>query len=315
VVSDTTAPAIAATDTGPVDTFAGQPAAELAPGSTTGPNAAATTSLAPGAAPTNAAGSEIAASAEVPGLQAGVEGGPSSQAIVDAAQAGGASAAAQPGLLSNLSSGLGTVGKIASNPFAQLAVPAGFLAYNALKGPAPIPPQAQQALANAQNNLLPLEQQAQQNVPLFNKTVAEDLNLANNFQVSPAQAAQLEIYRQNQYNQLKQQIANLNPGGQIENSSQWIQGKAQIDQQVLAQQTQMINQLIQTAFSAASASNAATSTSANVAASYDNLFMQAAQLQVQQDQAFQQALASALQSFGLIAGLNAGNFAKMAQAA
>jgi hypothetical protein len=43
--------------------------------------------------------------------------------------------------------------------------------------------------------------------------------------------------------------------------------------------------------------------------------MEAAQLQVQQDQAFQQALGSALQSFGLIAGLNANRFGQMAQQA
>jgi hypothetical protein len=294
----------------------------FAPGSAT-----PSTPLAAGAAPAdttlasavpNAAGSEVAASSDVPALAGDVGAGsqfaPSSSAIVDAAQAGGASAAAQPGLLSQLGSGLGGLGKIAANPFAQLAVPAGFLAYNALKGPAPIPPQAQQALQNAQANLGPLQGQATQNVPLFQKTAADDLNLANNFQVSPSQAAQLEIYRQNAKNALLQQIANQNPGGQTDpkSSSQYIQGAQQIDQQVLAQQTQMINQLITTAFNASSAANASLSTSANITSQYDNLFMQAAALQTQQDQAFQQALGSALQSFGLIAGLNAGNFAKMA---
>jgi len=38
--------------------------------------------------------------------------------------------------------------------------------------------------------------------------------------------------------------------------------------------------------------------------------MQAANLQVQQDQAFNTALAGALQSFGLIAGLQGSNIAK-----
>jgi hypothetical protein len=73
--------------------------------------------------------------------------------------------------------------------------------------------------------------------------------------------------------------------------------------------------LISTAFQASTAANAATSTAANVTAQYDNIFMEAAQLQVQQDQAFQQALGSALQSFGLIAGLNANRFGQMAQQA
>ena len=309
VASDATG-AAPAVNTGAVDTFAGQPPAELAAGSAPGPNAIASGAAdVPGAVPGNV--SETVASAEAPAIgQVAAEGGPSSSAIVDAAQAGGAAAAAPESFLSSIGGGLKTLGGIASNPLAQLAVPGGFLAYNLLKGPPGIPPQAQQALANAQSNLGPLQGKATQNTDLFNTTAATDLNLANNFQVSPAQAAQLEIYKQDQYNQLRQQIANQNPGGQIENSSQWIQGKAQIDQQVIAQQTQMINQLIQTAFQASTAANAGLSTSANITAQYDNLFMQAANLQVQQDQAFNTALAGALQSFGLIAGLQGGNIAK-----
>ena len=262
----------------------------------------------------NAAGSEIAASSEVPGLAGDVASGsqfaPSVDNIASNAAAGGANAAASPGILDSLKGGLSTVGSIAGNPLAQLAVPAGFLGYSLLKGPTPIPPQANAALANAGSSLAGLTNQATQNTPLFNNTVAEDLNLANNFQVSPSQAAQLEKSRQDQYNVLLQQIANQNPGGDPKQSSEWILGKQQIDADILGQQTQMINQLIQTAMSAASAANQSVSTSASITNQYDQLLMQAAQLQTQQDAAFNQSVAAALQSFGLIAGLQGSKIAK-----
>ena len=142
------------------------------------------------------------------------------------------------------------------NPLAQLALPAGFLAYNLIKGPAPIPPQAQEALNLGQAQQQQLSQQANQNVGLYNQVAANDLSLASNFQISPAQAAAIDQWKNDQYNQLRQQIANQQPGGNYANTTEWIQGKNQIDQQALAQQTQMVNQLISTAFESASAANA-----------------------------------------------------------
>lgn len=196
-----------------------------------------------------------------------------------------------------------TLSSVLSSPYtkaAELGLPLAFLGYNALKGPAPLPTGATAAVTNAVNQLTPLQGQASANVPLYNETAATDLNLATNFQISPAQAASIQQWQQNQYNQLYQQIANQGVTN-VTGSSEWVQGKNQIDQQALAQQVQMVNQLISTAFQSASAANAGVSTSANVTSSLDATLMQAAQLQVQQDQAFQQSLASALQSFGLIA--------------
>jgi hypothetical protein len=191
---------------------------------------------------------------------------------------------------------------------AELGIPLAFLGYNVAKGPAPLPSAATAATANANAQLSNLQGAAAANVPLYNQTAASDLNLANSFQISPAQAASIAQWKQNQYNQLYQQVANQNPGGDPRQSSEWVQGKNQIDQQALAQQVQMINQLVTTAFQSASAASSAISSSANVTNALDATLMQAAQLQVQQDQNYQQAIGSALQSFGLLAALsNFGN--------
>jgi hypothetical protein len=167
-----------------------------------------------------------------------------------------------------------------------LALPLGLIGYNALKGPPPLPSQAQAATNNAVAG-------GNTNVPLLNKTAATDLALANNNQISPSQAAQIDIFKKDQYNQLYQQIAN--EGNQDPTAtSQWVQGKAQIDEQALAQQQAMIDNLVKTAFGAQGAATAATSAT-------DATLMQAAQIQVQQDSDFQRSIASALQSFGMIA--------------
>lgn len=258
------------------------------------------------AAPTTNLGSANAAAVNDPAGQLAGEGGLSTDTQVALAQAGGANAAAPPGVFDQIGNAVGGLGSVTSSPafkLAELGVPAAFLGYNLLKGPPGIPPQAQEAVQQAQATDPNLINQATQNVPLYNQTAANDLNLANNFQISPAQAASLNIFKQDAYNQLLQQIANegiTNPMS----SSQWVQGKNQIDQQVLAQQVQMINQLISTAFQASQAANAGVSTAGNINAQFNSTLMQAAQLQVQQDQAFQQAVGSALTSFGLLAGLS-----------
>jgi hypothetical protein len=158
-----------------------------------------------------------------------------------------------------------------------------------MKGTPPLPSAAQAATNNAVAG-------GNTNVPLYNKTAATDLALANNNQISPAQAAQIDIFKKDSYNQLYQQIANEGNADPTA-TSQWVQGKAQIDEQALAQQQAMIDNLVKTAFSAAGAANAATSAT-------DATLMQAAQIQVQQDTAFQQSISSALQSFGMIAAFS-----------
>jgi hypothetical protein len=207
--------------------------------------------------------------------------------------------AAGGGLTSTLSSAL-------NSPYtklAELGLPLGFLGYNLAKGPPPIAPQANLAVANAENQLAPLQGKATANTDLFNQTAATDLNLANNFQISPAQAASISIYQQDSMNQLYQQIAkqgNTDPT----KTSEFIQGKQQIDQQALAMQVQMVNQLISTAFQASGAATSGLSAGTNVTNALDQTLMQAAQLQVQQDSNFQNAVGSALQSFGLMAALS-----------
>ena len=258
------------------------------------------------------AGSEVAASAQVPGLSNVGQFAPApgnlsgaAEADIAAAQAGGAAAAAPPSFMDTLGNVGSSLGSVASNPLAQMALPAGFLAYNMIRGPQPIPPQATEAINNARATYPGLAAEANQNVGLYNQTAQQDLNLANNFQISPAQAAAIANWTNDRQNELRQQIANQQPGVDYRSTTQWIEGNNQIQQQALAQQTQMINQLIQTAFQASSAANAGVSTSANVDAQFNSLLMQSAQLQVQQDQNFNTAVGAAMNAFGLIAGLGA----------
>lgn len=192
-------------------------------------------------------------------------------------------AASSPSALSTLGSAAKSV---ITNPAVEMGLPLAFLGYNIAKGPPPLPSAATAAATNAVNL-------GTANVPAFNAAAAQDLSLAQNFQISPSQTAQLDTWKQNQLNQLYQQIAsqgNANPTA----TSEWTDGVNQINQQYLAQQTQMINQLVQTAFQAQGASTAATSAT-------DATLMQAAQLQIAQDTAYQQAISSALQSFGMVA--------------
>ncbi len=244
------------------------------------------------AVPTADSGVTTAAAAQAanPGIGGASPMGPGmggATAIGEQVPAAAATEAAAPA--GDMLSGIGDkAGSLLGNKAVQMGLPLGVLGYDLLKGPPPLPSNAISAINGAQ--------QGGQNIPLFNQTAATDLNLANNFQISPAQAASINTWKQNQYNALYQQIANqgnANP----ESTSEWVQGKNQIDQQALSQQTQMVSQLITTAFQAAGAANSATS-------QMDNTLMQAAQLQIQQDNAFQQSVSSALQSFGLIAALS-----------
>lgn len=261
-------------------------ASTATPVSASGPSTAATVAA---ANPTGPA-SEVAASSLTPA--GALEGGGqalSGSTIADNAAAAGASAAApSSGITDTLSSIGDKAGGILGNKAVQLGLPLGVLGYDLIKGPGPVPSNATAAINNAQVGA--------SNVPLFNQTAATDLNLANNFQISPAQAAALSTQKQDAMNALYQQLANEGNTDPTK-SSAWIEGVNKINQDALASQVQMINQLVTTAFQAAGASTQATS-------ALDGVLMQAAQIQIQQDAAFQQSVGSALQAFGLIAALS-----------
>jgi hypothetical protein len=235
----------------------------------------------------------IAANNPLPGANTGLTGG------------GGAAPAASSSLTSQL-------GGVLNSPWtkaAELALPLGFLGSTLYKGAPGIPQQAQQAVNNAQAQAAQLSPQATQNVPLFNQTAATDLTNATNNQISPAQAATLAKYVQDQTNQRYQFYASH--GVTDPNSdSRFLGDVAQIKQDALAQQTAMITQLINTAFQSATAANAGLGTAANINSGANNALLQAAQLQAQGDQQYNQAVGDALKSFGLLAAVSTNSAAK-----
>jgi hypothetical protein len=219
-----------------------------------------------------------------------------------------AAAAAAPAS-SGLTAGLGNALNSPWTKAAELALPLGFLGSTLYKGAPGIPPQAQQAVNNAQAQAAQLSPQATQNVPLFNQTAATDLTNATNNQISPAQAATLAKYVQDQTNQRYQFYASH--GVTDPNSdSRFLGDVAQIKQDALAQQTAMITQLINTAFQSATAANAGLGTAANINSGANNALLQAAQLQAQGDQQYNQAVGDALKSFGLLAAVSTNSAAK-----
>ena len=205
--------------------------------------------------------------------------------------AGGASVPAIPTSAGSAGGGIAsTVGNVLNSPItraAELGLPLGMIGYNLLRGPPPLPSTATQAVGNVQGLTA--------NVPALNQTVQQDLAAGNAYQLTPGMAASLETWRQNQYNALYQQLANSGIANPTQ-SSQWVQGRNQIDQQAEAQRGQMVQQLLATAFQAQTAATGVTSAA-------NNTLLQAAQLQISQDNAFQQSISSALQSFGLMAAL------------
>lgn len=285
------------------DAFVAQDALDLSSGGAPGAVVDAASSISPADAPVAApiasdaqAGSDVVAALDPNAAEA--------SAVAPDAAAGAITPAAAPAAAPAASGGgLGaTIGNALNSPItkaAELGLPLGFLAYNAIKGPNPIPGQAQQAVNNASV--------AAGNVPLFNQSAAQDLTLANQYQVTPGMQADLDTQKQNAYNQLYQQLANQGISNPSQ-SSQWIQGKQQIDQQIEVVKGKMVQQLVQQAVSTQGAATSATSAA-------DATLMQAAQLQVQQDQNFQNAISSALQSFGMVAAFQSLGGSKAAVAA
>jgi hypothetical protein len=227
------------------------------------------------------ASADLGAETQLPAAGAGAVSAPGA-AAAPAASAGGAAAGG---------GGLGsTIGAALNSPItkgAELALPLGFLGYNLLKGPPQLPSNAQAAV----NNVGGLTQ----NVPQLNQAVQQDLNSVNNFQLNPGQAASVDQFKSDQYNQLYQQLANE---GNVDptKTSQWLQGKNQIDQQALKMKSDLIQQLFANAIAAEGSAVGATSAA-------NQTLLQAANIQVQQDNAFQTSISEALKSFGLIAAL------------
>jgi hypothetical protein len=228
------------------------------------------------------ASADLGAETQLPAAAAGGVAAPGAGAAAPAASASGAAAGG---------GGLGsTIGAALNSPItkaAELGLPLGFLGYNLLKGPPQLPSTAQQALANVPGQT--------QNVPALNQTVQQDLSAANNFQLNPGQAASVAQFKSDQYNQLYQQLANE---GNVDptKTSQWLQGKNQIDQQALKMTSDLIQQLFANAIAAEGSAVGATSAA-------NQTLLQAANIQVQQDNAFQTSISEALKSFGLIAAL------------
>jgi hypothetical protein len=170
----------------------------------------------------------------------------------------------------------GALSNVLSSPWtkaAELALPLGMIGYNVLKGPAPLPPAEQQALANAN---------------VVGGFGTQQLQLAQANQITPAQAAQIDIFTQNAKNQLYQKI--VNEGQDPRTSSEYTLGLQAIDQQALAMRQQFINAMITNGISAVGAA--------------DTALQSAAQMTVANDNAFNNALQSSVQAFALMSVLS-----------
>ena len=208
-----------------------------------------------------------------------------------------------------LTSGLSDVLNSPWTRAAELGLPLGFLGYNLLRGPQPIPPQAQEAVTNAETNLRPLQGAATQNLNQWNQAASQDLTAAQNFQLTPGMAAEVDTYVNNATNALIQQIVGHGGGsgamgGDFRNTSEYVQGVQQINQQASVMRQQMVQQLFTNAVSSQAQVNGSVSTDANLNSQLDNTLMTAANLQVQQDQQFNTAVSGALQSFGMLAAIS-----------
>ena len=153
----------------------------------------------------------------------------------------------------------------------------GMLGTTMARGPAPLP-SAQQQQLNITGPGSPVFQVSQQ-------YLAE----AATGQLQPGETAQIEQYRQNANNQLYQQLANegiTDP----RSDTRFIQG-----QQTIEQNAQIMYQGF---------INAAVTNGINALGPTTTALTNAAQLQMEQDQAYRQALASATQAFGVSAALS-----------
>lgn len=208
-----------------------------------------------------------------PAAATGQPGGPLSLTAPTAPGVAGAAGgtASAPGSVG------GTLSSILSNPgvkAASLLAPIGALGYTLAKGQPSLPPAAEQALAGVG----PAENLAN-----------TDLANAASGTITPAQAAQIAQYQQNATNQLYQFYASQ--GRDPNQDTDFLQGKAQIEANAIAQQQQFIDSMVTQGLNAQGVVNGELNS--------------AAQMQVASDQAYQQSIAAALQSFGLVAAISA----------
>jgi hypothetical protein len=154
-----------------------------------------------------------------------------------------------------------------------------------------------------------LQGAATQNLNQWNQAASQDLTAAQNFQLTPGMAAEVDTYVNNATNALIQQIVGHGGGsgamgGDFRNTSEYVQGIQQINQQASVMRQQMVQQLFTNAVSSQAQVNGSVSTDANLNSQLDNTLMTAANLQVQQDQQFNTAVSGALQSFGMLAAIS-----------
>jgi hypothetical protein len=199
------------------------------------------------------------------GLSATGDAAPAASDALDAGAAGGKAGA------SGIGSTLGTVmsGLKTAAPLAPLAL----LGSTLIKGEPALPPQAQQ-LSGLGSSL--------------GATGQQNLTAAANQQITAPQMSEISTWKQQQLNQLYQLYASH--GQDPHQSSDYLQGVEQINAQAISMQQQFIDQLVQTGLGETGQATSALTTAAN--------------MQIQQDTAFNQSIASAIQAFGLTAGLS-----------
>ena len=153
----------------------------------------------------------------------------------------------------------------------------GMLGTTMARGPAPLP-SAQQQQLNITGPGSPVYQVAQQY-----------LQEAATGNLQPGETATIEQYKQNANNQLYQQLANEGVTDP-RSDTRFIQGQATIEQNA---------QIMRQSFITAAVTNGI-----NALGPTTTALTNAAQLQMEQDQAYRQALASATQAFGVSAALS-----------
>jgi hypothetical protein len=157
---------------------------------------------------------------------------------------------------------------------AATLAPLGLLGYDILKGQPSLPQAEQTAISNSAG---------------AQSLANTDLSNAASNTITPAQAQEISTYQQNATNQLYQFYASQ--GRDPNQDTDFLQGVAQINANAIAMQQQFIDSMVSQGLSAEGAVN--------------STLQSAAQLQVQNDQAFQQSIGAALQSFGLVAAIGA----------
>lgn len=202
---------------------------------------------------------------------------PAGDGALDAGITNAATQSSSPGLFApgGLLGKGGDVSNFMQSPVGQIGNALAPTALAAIRGTPQVP-----------QSISPLTQGGALTGPLID-TATSQLKAANSGQPTASQAAQLANFKQQAQQQLYQQLANEGVQNPTQDS-RYVQGMAQIEQQSTALLQGFINSEFQNAFAAAGQASGNLTTAANA--------------QLTQDQAFQQALDQAMQSFGLIMG-------------